>query len=217
MACVDEIGVVALGQLADAPLGRFQRADHGVEIAPGVVRRAMVGEDDAPDVLDVLAAVDQLHRGQTQPLLVDVGRVGGEGARRLAADLGDVTDVAGEAEELIADEHRPHHHVLGEMAAAAVAVVVDEDVAGMEVLDPLLLHRPFHRVRDGAHHRGGVVLLGDEVAVAIEEDGGEVEPLVEDRRVGRLQHDQRHLGGDVGQGVVDDVERDGVNRHGPLL
>ena len=101
---LDQRRVVALGQLANAALRRFQRADHGVEIAPGVVRRAVVGEDDPPDVLDVLAAVDQLDRREAQPFLVDVGRVGGEGARGLAADLGDVPDVAGEPEEVVADE-----------------------------------------------------------------------------------------------------------------
>ena len=87
----------------------------------------------------------------------------------------------------------------------------------MEMLDPLFLHGPFHRVGNSAHHRGRVVLLGDQVAVAIEEDRREIETLIEDRRVGRLQHDQRHLGGDIGQGIVDDVERNRVDRHRELL
>ena len=39
--------------LANTPLGRLQGADHSVEIAPGVVGGAVVGEDDPPDVLDV--------------------------------------------------------------------------------------------------------------------------------------------------------------------
>ena len=79
----------------------------------------------------------------------------------------------------------------------AVRVVVDDDVAGLEELLAELLERPAHGVRDRAHHRRRVVLLGDQVALAVEQDGREVEALVEDRRVRRLHHHERHLGGDV--------------------
>src|SRR5215212_3219331 len=182
-----------------------------MEITPGVVRGAMICKHDAPHILDVLAPIEKLHWWQTQTFLVDVRGVGGEGSRSFAANLGDMSDVSCETEEVIANEHRPHHHVLGEMAASSVAVVVDEDVPGIEMLDPFFLDGPFHRVRNSAHHRGRVVLLGDEITVAIKEDRREVETFIEDRGIGRLQHDQRHLGGDIGQGIVDDVERNGIN------
>ena len=188
-----------------------------MEIAPGVVRRSVVGEDDAPGILDIIAPVEQLDRGEPQPFLVDVRGVRGKGSRGLATNFGDMPDIPCEPEEMIAEEHWSHHHVLREMTATPVAVIVDEHVSRMEVVDPLFLHGPFHRVGNGSHHRWGVVLLGNQVAVAIEENRGEIETLIEDRRVGRLQHDQRHLGGNVGQGVVDDVERNCVDRHRELL
>ena len=87
---------VAVDQREQPPLADVQRSDHGVEVAPGRPRRAVVREDHPPELLVVAARLDQLHRWQPQALLVDVGRVGGEAAGRLAADLGQVADRAGE-------------------------------------------------------------------------------------------------------------------------
>ena len=138
-----------------------------MEVSPRVLRRAVVGEDDPPDLLVVSAALEELHRRQAEPLLVDVGGVRGEAAWRLAANLGDVPDVAGEAEELVLTEDRHHRHVFGEVALPSVGVVVDNDVPRLEELLAELLERPAHRVGDRAHHRGRVVLLGDQVALAV--------------------------------------------------
>ena len=94
----------------------------------------MVREHDPPQALVVPPAFHQLHRRKTEPLLVDVGRVGREAAGRLAADLRDVAHVAGEPEQLALAEDRLHHHVLRQVAVAAIRVVVDDDVAGLEEL-----------------------------------------------------------------------------------
>ncbi len=207
--------IVALAQLAHAPFRRFQRADHGVKIAPGVARGAVVGEDDAPDIFHMLAPAHDLGGRKPQPFLIDIGRIGGERPGRLAADLGHMPDVAGKAEEHIVHEERAHHHVLRQVAPAPVAVVVDQHIAGMQRVEAFFIDGPLHRVRDRAHHRRGVVLLGNQIAVAVQEHRAEIEPFVEDRRIRRLQHHQRHLGRDVGERVMDDVQRYRIeSRHG---
>ena len=124
--------VVALDQLAHPPLADVQRADHGVEVAPGVARRAVVGEDDPPDVCSLYSPRSiSFTGGRRRPSWYTSVASEAKLPGRLAADLGDVADVAGEADELVAEEDRPHHHVLGQVAAAAVGVVVDDDVPGL--------------------------------------------------------------------------------------
>ncbi len=77
-------------------------------------------------------ALDDLDRRDAQALLEDLGGVGGEDADRLAADLGQVADVGDEAEQLALVEDRADHAVLGDVRAAAVGIVVQDDVAGLE-------------------------------------------------------------------------------------
>jgi hypothetical protein len=94
---------------------------------------------------------------------------------------------------------------------------VNQHIAGMERAEPFFVDGPLHRVRHRAHHGRGVVLFGDEVTVAVKQDGTEVQPFIEDGRVGRLQHHQRHFGGDVGKRVMDDIQRNGIEpSHGRI-
>ena len=165
-----------------APFGDRERADHGVKVAPRGTRRAVVGEDDLPDVVDVLAAAHDLHRRQPQALLVDLARVRGESSHRLAADLGKVGDVADEAVQLAAVVHRLDHGVLGQVAAAAVGVVVHHHVAGGGSFRKSHLgDRPLHGVEDRPDLGRAKLGVGDHLRVAVEHHAGEVQPLVEDR------------------------------------
>ena len=52
----EEVAAVLLEQFEDPLLGHVERADHRVVVAPGGLRGAVVGEDDPPEVADVLAA-----------------------------------------------------------------------------------------------------------------------------------------------------------------
>ena len=203
---------VAVQKLVQAPFGDRQRADHGVKVAPRRARRAVVGEDDLPEVVDVLAAAHDLHRRQPQTLLVDLAGVGGESAHRLAADLGEVGDVADEAVQLATVVHRLDHRVLGQVAAAAVGIVVHHHVAGGEVLQPHLGDGPLHGVEDRPDLGRAELGVGDHLRVAVEHHAGEVETLIEDRGVGGLHHRQPHLAAGVDQVVVDDGEGDAVQR-----
>ena len=153
-----------------------------------------------------------LHRRQPQALLVDLAGVGGESAHRLAADLGEVGDVADEPVQLAAVVYRLDHGVLGQVAAAAVGIVVHHHVAGGEVLQSHLGDGPLHGVEDRPDLRRAELGVGDHLRVAVEHHAGEVQPLVEDRGVGGLHHRQPHLAAGVDQVVVDDGEGDAVQR-----
>jgi hypothetical protein len=103
-----------------------------MEIAPAVARRAVIGEDHPPELLVVFPAFEELHRRQAQAFLIDIRGIAGEASRRLAADLRHMADAAREADQLLAAEDRLHQHMLGQMAVAAIGIVVDDDIAGLE-------------------------------------------------------------------------------------
>ena len=191
-------------------LGEVERAHHRAEVAERDPRRAVVGEDDLPDVVDVLAAPLDLHGRQEQALLEDLGRVAGEAAGRLGADLRHVRDVRDEGDELALPEHRLQQHVLGHVAGAAVRVVVQDDVALVERVEPELLDRPLDGELDRADLRGAELGLREHVARRVEDDAREVERLVEDRRVGRRHHRHAHVAAAARQVVVDHRERDRI-------
>ena len=62
---VDDGHPVLIQELVQAALRDVQRPDHGVEVAPGMPWRAVVGQDDLPDVLHVFAAAHDLDQGQS--------------------------------------------------------------------------------------------------------------------------------------------------------
>ena len=190
-------------------LGGVERADHRVEVAPGGVGGAVIGERDAPDVLHVLAARKQLHRRQPEPLLKHLGGGAGEGAHRHAADLGDMGDVGGVADQRAVDEDRLHQQMLRHVALAAVRIVVDDHVA---LLDRLLhlLHAERHRVQAGADDRRVHLGLAHHAQVAVEQAAREVPRFAEDRRIRGAHHGAFHLVADVAERVVDHRERDRV-------
>ena len=168
----------------------------------------MVREQDAPHVAHVLAACHQPDRGKSQALLEDVDRVGCERAHRHAPDLGDVGDDPREPHERALVEDGLDERVLGKVGAAVVGVVRDDHVARVERVPADLLEQPAHAEERG-RDQGGVHLgLGDQLPLGVEEHAGEVEPLVEDRRVGRPPHRRGHLAADRPEGVVDHGERD---------
>ena len=212
----DELGAVAVEQLDQPPLGDSQRADLGVDVAPGVPRRAVIGHDQPPKLEVVLVAPDDLDRRDPQALLEDLGGIGGEAADGLAADLRQVADVGDEPAQLVLVEDGTDHRMLGDVSPAAVGIVVEHDVAGLERVDPELLHRPADDEHARRELRGAELRLSDHVAAVVEQHAREVEPLVEDRREGGPGHRDPHLAADVHEAVVEDRELDRIDLAGPL-
>ena len=199
----DELGQPALAHVH----ARDERAQVAVVVAGG----ADVREQQLPDLLHVLAAALDLDRGHADALVEDLGRLAGEGARHHAADLLQMADGHGEAHELVIDEDRLDQRVLGAVQAAAVGVVVADHVAGLEGLQRDLLDAAAHQQRHAADHRGAVLGLRDHLAFGAREGAGEVQRLVEDRRVRRLHQHDAHLAADRGHGGIDDRHGDHVD------
>src|SRR6185437_478055 len=158
------------------------------------------------------ALVDDLHRWQPQSLLIDFLGVGREPADGLSSDLRYVRDVRYKAVELAAEEHGLYDCVFRHMAAAPIGIVVHDDVARLEAVNSELVEGPFHRVKNGADLRRTEFGVGDHLAVAIEDDAGKIQPLVEDRRVGGLHHRHAHFPARVDQEVVENGQPDAVER-----
>ena len=123
---------VAVEQRRTAAVGELEQADHRVQVAPrGRRGRAVVGEDDLPDVLDRLAARGRASRaaGAGPP-----GRPRSRSprtSRRCRPPISAMWPiVAAKATQLALVEHRQQEHVLRHVAAAAERVVVETTSPG---------------------------------------------------------------------------------------
>ena len=208
----EDLAAVFLDDLDDAGDAQVDAADHRPQIAVVLARRAAVGEQQLPDLVDVLARLLDLDRRHAQALVEDLGRLAAEGARHHAADLGDVADADREALELAVDEERLEEGVLGAVQAAAVGIVVEDDVAVLKGLERDLLGAGLDQERHAADHRRAELGAGDHVALGVGERAGEVEALVEDRRVGRLHQKDAHLAADRHHGGIEDLHQHHVGR-----
>src|SRR5207302_9646066 len=126
--------------LAESAGGQLGGPDLGPQVAEEA-DQAVVGGECVEDVAPLLAAVDDLDDGPANALAPDV--VGGDvvaagdgpaGVAVVALDGGQQDEpailVAG---GLGPGEHGGEHVVVGQVAAAVVGVVGDEDVAGAEL------------------------------------------------------------------------------------
>ena len=141
-----------------------------------------------------------------KPLLVDLLHPPGEAARGHAPDVPPVAAGGGEHREPCVVEHGVEHQHVVEVGAAGVGIVVQEDVA---LVDVFAEHA--HDFRRRVRHRevvDGVVVdaLGDEPPVAGDQGTGEVVPLVDDRRVRRMDYVRAHLVDDRDQGFANELE-----------
>ena len=186
-------------------------ADEGAEVAVVGARRAVVGEQQLPHLDHVLAALLDLDRGDAHALVEDLGGLAGEAAGDHAAHLRHVADGDGVAHELAPVEHGLDEGVLGRVHAAPVRVVVDDDIAFLDLVVGDLLGRGLQDQRQAADLRGVELGDPDQVAARVAEAAGEVQALVEDGRVGGLHHRDAHLAADGHHRGIDDVHGDHVH------
>ena len=205
---LDVLAEFVLAVLADqafeATLADIDTCDQRAQIAIVVTRRSNVREEQLPDFLDILAAALDFDRRHANALMEDLRRLAGEGARHHAADLLQVADRHRETHDFVVDEDRLNKGVLGAMQAAAIGIVVADHIAGLERIEWDLFHAASHQQRHAADHRRAEFCLRDHLAVRARQRTGEVERLVEDRRVGRLHQHDAHLAANRGHGGIDD-------------
>ena len=195
---VEQLGVAALGQLAGG--------DHRLDVAVVEGRRADVVEDVLPEPGLPDALLLHLDRAVDVPLRPVVDEVDGQ-AGIGAADVEHVRRRAGEADQLALVEDRDHDRHVRRVRGAAVGVVVEDDVALVDVVAEDRDH-VLDDLRHRAHEHRRRVRLGQLVALRVEDAGAEVLGLADDRRVGHAVEDAGHLLGDGGEGAADHAHED---------
>ncbi len=202
---------VALEDLDQAALARTAGRDLGPQVADHLDRLARVLLDDPHHRLVLAAGLVELEQRQPQPLLVDLGRVHGDRPGREPADVDVMRHRRGVPLELAPVEDRLDHvHVRQVLAAEAVRVVGEEDVARVDVLAEVLPDVPHDR-RERPELDGEGQPLRDQLAVAVAERRRVVHRVADDRRVRAAHHDERHLVGHRRERVLDHLERDGID------
>ncbi len=189
----DAVAAAALAELGD-PLARpAVRRELRAEVAA-----ALVGVPHLRDERVQRRLVEPRRRDHDALLLERAGR-GGHAAGLDAADVGVVRARRGEAERGARDERD-----VGQVRAAGVRVVEDEDVVGRRVAA--------HHGGDGVGHRaevdGDVLGLRDHPAALVEERRRAVAPLLDVRREGRADEHGAHLLGDRAQRAAEHLELD---------
>ena len=209
----DQRYAARLDHLVHAPHAQAAGRDLGEVIAAPLVGNPRIEQQEVEHVLDQLALAEQPYDGDAQTLLIDLRHAAGHAARRHAADVGMVGDVAHEADELAVREHRHRKVDVGQMRSAGdERIVGDENVALVDVGERYLgkqsVHQPHHRAEmDGERVLG----LHDQPALRIDDRGRVIVPLLDVGRIGALHQRDVGLVGDGAQAVRQDFERDRVD------
>ena len=213
-AGAQRVRAVAVDELDHAVAPDLERRGLRAQVAHGDVGQPDVAGDEVEQALVELAPLEELDRRDAQPLLVDLHRITGVAPRAHAADVEVVSQRAADGDERPAMEDRQEGLDVGEVLAALVGVVGDDDVAFFPLCDGNRLvqcgaQRAAHRVQMD----GDAARLRDDSPIEVEDRGGVVEHLPDDGGVGGAENRRRHLLGDTHQRVVHDLEGHGIDSH----
>ncbi len=216
-AGIDRLGPVAHQQGVEALLAHQEGRGLGLDIADALVGDADVGEDDRQDLLVHFALAVEAHGRQAQPLLLDLGGVGGEAARHGAARIGPVPGVGEPAVKRPAMEKGTVEAHVHQVGAAQIGVVGDEHVARAHVLDPCN-QLPRTELHGADEDRQAEVALGDQIARVLVIDAVRtVERLGDHGAEGGADEGQVHLVADLDQAALNHGQGDGIDvAHAPI-
>ena len=170
---------------------------------------ADVGEDQVPDVAPQLAALVDLDGGNAQRFLPHLARLRVVAARDRAADVGLVALARGPGHQRAAVEDRLEHRDVVVLVAAAEHVVVQDDVARVDVLAEEPHHVLAGRLERESEHRDVLGLL-EHAPFRVVEAGDEIARLVEDGRARGAKQRETHLAGDRFQPALEYRQQDGI-------
>ena len=151
----------------------------------------------------------ETNPGDPQPFLEHVGAVTGDRPGHPPADVAVMRNGDCETDSLPLEEHRLDDEDVRRVARAVERIVDDVDVAGSKVVSEALEHHLDHvRYRSELEwDRDG---LSDRLARRAAESRGEVHGVADDRGVGGTEDGRRHLVGNRGQAVGDDLACDRI-------
>ena len=204
-------GADAVGELADVRLPHRQRGQLRLQVAPEHVGPADVLLHHRQQVVIEGARLDQLQRRDAQPLLEDLGRRRGIGAGRHAAHVEMMAERADDGDAAPLGEDRAEGQDVGDVLAAAIGIVGDDDIAILPALQRQVVAQHGAQARA---HRVQVLRdarrLRDIVAMRVEDRRGIIQQLAHDGGAAGAPDGDIHLGGGGGQGVAQDFQRDRV-------
>ena len=209
------LGAVLPGQGQEPGFTRTNGRELRVEVADPLPGLPHVHEQERDDVLVEDPALVERHAGDAHPFFVVAAGGGVQRPRRDTADVRPVRRGRGEPHALACMEDRLDEMNVVAVRRGHIGVIDHVDVARLDVLradDPHDLRHGQDRQADEG--RQVELALGDQVAVAVVEAGGEVVAFVHGRRIGGLGHRQGHLvaGGD--EGAADHLDRDRIDLRG---
>ena len=175
-----------------------------------------VGENQVPDIASELAALKNFYRGYAQRLLPDFTCLGVVATGHGAADIGLVTLAGGPGDQRLAIEDRLEDGDIVILVATAEHIVVQDDVAGVDVVTEKAHHVFAGRLQREGQHRY-VLGLFQHPAFGIVQTGDKIARLIENRRARRAQQRQAHLLGDRLQTPLQHRDLDRIALHGCAL
>jgi len=197
-------------QPVDAIDPDHQRGDLRADIAERLVRQPDLIGDDSEQLLVFDAALDELDHRQAQAFEINLADAAGHAARRRAAEIGVMRDVAGKSNELAAVKRRRNGIKIHDVLAAAIRIVGDNDIAGRKFLGGKRLHQLAHGDLEAREQARRVVRLGDGRSGGIGDDAGDILDLGDERGAPGAHQGVAHLVRDLFERVADHLHGDGI-------
>ena len=205
-------------QSRQPPLAEMRRAQHRGEIAAELTGVADVQRQQIEQVVAQLAGFVEFDRRDAQSFLIDLGGAGIVGAMGGAADVALMRAHDGPEQPPLAGEYRHEDGEIGQMAAAVIGIVEQDDVARLDVLEPFLDRD--RRPGQCTDVNRQMVGLCDQACIGVADRQRKIAAGIEDLRIGGAKHRLAHLFHDRTEPVLDDGTRDGIDLGGhsyPLL
>ena len=162
-----------------------------------------------------LVGLVDLHRTNLNALFKRRHRVGQKATRQSATHIGPVRSGGGKADPFAFKEHRCVNHDVVQMLATGAGVVGENHVPRLKTVFTVDANTVFHRRIQVTHkQRQAPRCLGHQTPLCIQQAGTKVLHLIDDgavRGAGQVDGDFFCNGG---QGVVDHLDRDGVDAVG---
>ncbi len=212
-ALPEHVDAEATDHVVDLALARSHRGELGLEVAPVLLGHAHVGEHHVEQNLVELALLVDLARRNTDALLVHLGELTRQRRRHRATDIGVVDVPDREGDDLVAPEDRLPHVQIGRMRAdiARIGIVSDAHIARLVVRDHADRVAVIEADEPG---RAEIARAGEGHAVGRGETRCEILGLLDEGRMRGAKQRERHRLG-RGLGVIgEDLQGDGIDRHG---
>ena len=186
---IDGVELEFVHHFEQRPAAGFVARGLGVKIADHFVGLAHVGADDLHENLVGLAAVEQLHDRDAQPLFEDFPRFGGKNP---PADVGAMAGVGEQGDQLAVLEDRRGDGDVVDLPGGLPRIVGDQHVARRQPVRRKRREKMFHRCRHGVDMAGRAAdRLRDHPPLGVEHAAGQVLAFAHDGAEGGA--DQRVL------------------------